>query len=310
MFGKNEMVIEHAERMRWLPLARKEGRTIATSKGAWLLAALLAIWGYRPDYLGWDALGPNIAVAYIQNAATILLPLGVLLLSFRSVVGERTSGSLKFVLGLPLTRTDILLGKIVGRTAGLAVPVFASFAVLAVIGLLDYGPFDPLLFLAVVAVTIAYVAVLVTVAVSVSAVVSDTVPAVGVVFGFFLILEVFWQTVVLRVYPLLVGGSGAVSGQSASGLLFFLVRLSPRGAYNVVTNWLLGVGNSAAGYSLVLTKLQPNTFIANVFVVEAAFQPGTAPWYLHEALGLLVLLGWVLVPLGVARFWFQRGDLA
>lgn len=292
--------------MSWIPLAHKEGRTVATSYGAWLLALLLVLWGYRPNYLGWDALGPNITIGYVQIAATVLLPLGVLLLSFQSVVGERTSGSLRFVLGLPLTRTDILVGKIVGRTIGTAIPVCASIAVIAVIGLLDYGLFDPLLFLAVVVVTIAYVAVLVTVAVSVSAVVSHTVTAVAVVFGgFFFIVEVFWKTV-----SLVAGELVASSGQSASGLLFLLMRLSPSGAYHVVTNWLLGVGNSTARYSSVLAKLQPNTFVPGVFVVEATFPPGTAPWYLHEALGLIIFLGWILIPFSVARFWFQRSDLA
>jgi len=101
--------------MRWSPLARKEARTVATSKGVWLLAVLLVLWGYRPSYVGWDSLGANITAGYVQVAGTLLLPLGVLLLSYQSIVGERTSGSVKFVLGLPLTRTDVLLGKVFVR---------------------------------------------------------------------------------------------------------------------------------------------------------------------------------------------------
>ena len=140
--------------MRWSPLARKEARTVATSKGVWLLAALLVPWGYRPSYVGWDGLGANITAGYVQVAGTVLLPLGVLLLSYQSIVGERTSGSVKFVLGLPLTRTDVLLGKIVGRTAGIAGPVSIAFLVLAVIGVVDHGLFEPLPFLGTVIVTL------------------------------------------------------------------------------------------------------------------------------------------------------------
>ena len=86
--------------MRWSPLARKEARTVATSKGVWLLVILLVPWSYRPSYVGWDGLGANITAGYVQLAGTALLPLGVLLLSYQSIVGERTSGSVKFVLGL------------------------------------------------------------------------------------------------------------------------------------------------------------------------------------------------------------------
>ena len=93
--------------MRWSPLARKECRAVATSKGVWLLAVALVLWGYRPSYVGWDGLGANITAGYVQVAGTVLLPLGVLLLSYQSIVGERTSGSVKFVLGLPQVQLEI-----------------------------------------------------------------------------------------------------------------------------------------------------------------------------------------------------------
>ena len=294
--------------MRWSPLARKEARTVATSKGVWLLAVLLVLWGYRPSYVGWDGLGANITAGYIQVAGTVLLPLGVLLLSYQSIVGERTSGSVKFVLGLPLTRTDVLLGKVVGRTAGIAGPVSVAFLVIAGIGLVDHGLFDPLLFLGIVFVTLLYVGVLVSMAVSISAVVSRTVTAAGAVFaGVFLPLVLFWTRISTTVFTQMTGIPVNPFEPPASGPLFFLLRLSPAGAYHVVSNWLLGVGNSANTYSHVLTKLQPQTS-TNAYVVEATFPPGTAPVYLHEAVGLLVLLAWLVVPLGLARFLFTRGD--
>jgi hypothetical protein len=59
--------------MRWSPLARKECRAVATSKGVWLLAIFRVIWGSRPSYVGWDALGANITVGYVQVAGTALL---------------------------------------------------------------------------------------------------------------------------------------------------------------------------------------------------------------------------------------------
>jgi len=88
--------------MAWSPVASKEARIVATSNGSWLLAALLVFWGHRPIYVGWDGLGPNITAAYIQFAGTELLPFGILLLSYLLIVGEGTSGSVRFVLGHPL----------------------------------------------------------------------------------------------------------------------------------------------------------------------------------------------------------------
>lgn len=295
--------------MRWFPLARKECRSVLTSKGVWLLALLLVLWGYRPSYIGWDALGPDITVAYIQNAVRVLLPLGVLLLSYQSIVGERTSGSLKFVLGLPLTRTDVLIGKIVGRTIGMSVPVVGSCFALGVIGLVRYGPFSVLLFIAVLLATILYVLVLVSLATAVSAVVERTVTAAGTVFaGVFLLLTLFFQQAIVGLYSHVTGTPLNPFDLPADGPLFFLIRLSPGGAYRVLTNWFFGVGNSADSYSIVLTKLEPHVSI-NAFVVESAFSTGSIPVYLHESISLLNLLFWLLVPLGIARYRFSRGDL-
>jgi len=296
--------------MRWSPLARKEARTVATSKGIWLLAVLLVPWGYRPSYVGWDGLGANITAGYVQLAGTGLLPLGVLLLSYQSIVGERTAGSLKFTLGLPLTRADVLLGTVVGRTVGIAGPVTLSFLVLAGIGLLDHGAFDPLPFLGVVLVTLLYVGVLVSIAVSVSAMVERTVTAAGAVFGLvFLPFIVFWSRLATVVFSAATGTAVNPFEPPASGPLFLLHRLNPGGAYHVVSNWVLGVGNSANTYSTVLSELQPQVS-TNALVVEATFQPGAVPGYLHESVGLLVLLAWLVVPLGLARLVFSRGDVA
>lgn len=294
--------------MRWSPLARKEARTVATSKGVWLLAVLLVGWGYRPSYVGWDGLGTNVTAGYVQLAATVLLPLGVLLLSYQSVVGERASGSVKFVLGLPLTRTDVLLGKVVGRTAGIAGPVSVAFLAIGVVGSVDHGTVGPLAFLGTVLVTLVYVGVLVSIAVSISAVVERTVTAAAAVFGgVFLPFVLFWEWVGVALFTGVTGTSVSPFDPPASGPLFLLLRLSPGGAYRVVSNWLLGVGNSADTYDAVLTKLQPQVS-TNAYVVEATFEPGTVPPYLHEAFGVLVLLAWGVVPLAVARYRFTRGD--
>lgn len=294
---------------RWFPLARKEARTILTSKGPWALAILLVLWGYRPSYGGWDYLGPDMTVGFVQVASTLLLPLGVLLLSYQSIVGERASGSLKFVLGLPLTRTDILVGKILGRSTGIAIPVTAAAIVLGLIGVARFGLFSPLLFLAVLLAMLLYVVVLVSIATAVSAVTTSTVRATGVIFGVvYLVLTVLWKTVAGMTYSNLTGYVANPNNAPADGLLFALLRISPDRAYRVLTNWVLGVGNSGAGYESVITKLHTPTHI-NVYVVEAAFETKPIPVYLHEISGLVVLMLWLVVPLGLARYRFERSDL-
>ncbi|MFK5605738.1 MULTISPECIES: ABC transporter permease [Haloferax] len=291
--------------MRWSPLARSEYRTVLTSKGAWILALLVVLWGFRPTYAGWDAVGRNITIGYVQIGVDLFLPIGALLLSYQSLIDERTTGSIKFLLGLPLTRTQILLGKTGGRFVGVGTAAVAATLVLAAIGLIEHGTFALLPFLGTLVATLLFAGVMVAIGVFVSTVARRTVTAATGVFAYFL-ATVFWSRIVTSLYTAVTGVPVDPYDAPASGPLFLALRLTPDGAYNVLTNWFLGVGNSTELFHIVYTKLEPGVSV-NAFVVEAAFDGG-GPWYLHPALSLVVLLVWAVVPVALARRAFTRGD--
>ena len=293
--------------MQWSPLARRECRTVLTSKGAWILTALIVLWGFRPTYTGWNAIGQNLTIGYIQTGVNVLLPIGVLLLTYQSLIGERTTGSIKFLIALPLKRTHIILGKTVGRFAGLAATVGVAVLLLTSIGVFEHGAFAIRPFIGVVLATVLLLAALVSLGVLLSTAVKSTVSAAGIVVGYILV-TLFWNMVVSKVYTVVTGVPVNPYDAPASGPLFFALRLTPDGAYNVLTNWILGVGNSADQFQAVYTKLKPGHGI-NAFVVEAAFESGTAPWYLHPALSIGILAGWIAVPLVLSRRIFDTGDV-
>lgn len=294
---------------RWFPLARKEARTVLTSKGAWLLAVLVFVFGWRPTYPGWELLGPSMSVGFVQVGFATLVPLGVLVLSYGSIVGERMSGSLKFALGLPLTRTDVLVAKTVGRSLGFVIPVTVAAVVLVGVGAFRYGLFSPLAFLGVLLATYLYLAVLVAFATAVSAVTTSSVRASGVVVGFFLAFVLLWTQLAVAAYSSLTGRAVNPYDPPADPLLFGLLRLSPDRAYRTVTNWILGAGNAGESFTTLAIKVAPGQHV-NGFAVETAFAGTPVPLALHEVGGVLVLLAWLVVPLWIARYRFERGDLA
>ncbi|WP_336329116.1 ABC transporter permease subunit [Haloarcula sp. CGMCC 1.2071] len=295
---------------RWFPVARKEAVALLKSKGTWILAPLLVVWGYGPTYESWDVLGPNVTVGFVQVAGSILLPLGVLLLTYRSIIQERTSGSLKFLLGLPLTRTDILIGKVFGRSVGAMLPFALATVILGVIGGVKFGLFSPLRFIGVFLVTVLYIVVLVSVATAASAATTSTVRVTSVLFGgFFLLLTLGWKRIGVGIYSAVTGNAVNPLEPPADGLLFAILRLSPGRAYRTVTNWILGLANSGGQYTSVIDVLYPG-ISTNEYVVDVAFSGQPVPVYLHESLGLVVLLFWGVVPLALAGYRFKRGDLA
>ncbi|WP_157533113.1 ABC transporter permease subunit, partial [Haloferax profundi] len=171
--------------------------------------------------------------------------------------------------------------------------------------LFEHGVFSVLPFLGTLIVTLLLGATMVSLGMFVSTITRWTVTAATAVFAYFLV-TLFWSSIVTSVYTNLTGVPVNPYDAPASGPLFFALRLTPDGAYNVLTNWLLGVGNSAELFHIVYTKLAPGVSV-NAFVVEAAFS-GSGPWYLHPALSLATLFVWLVVPLGLARWVFARGD--
>lgn len=295
--------------MQWLPLARRECRTILASKGTWLLAAVVVTLGYRPTYVGWDALGRDITIGYVQLGVSVLFPTGVLLLCCRSVLHERVTGSIKLLLALPLTRAHVLAGKFVGRFVGVGTATLVAVGVVAGLGVADHGPFSVLPFVGTVLATLLLTAALVAVGTAVSVLVRRSTTATAVVLLYF-VVSGFWNWLVPPVYSAVTGVPVDLLGTAAppaSGPLFLLLRLTPNGAYYVVTNWILAVGNGATVFSTVEMTLASDT-ITGALVAESAFGDAPMPWYLHPAVGVAILLAWVVVPLGVAHRRFARGD--
>ena len=295
---------------RWIPLSLKECRSILTSRGLWILVAVLPMLLYNPSYAPGIALGADSTVGYLQYAGTLILPLVVILFGYRAVVGEVESGSIKLTLALPLARSEFLLAKLVGRTVGIALPILFAMGIVVLIGVSRHGMFSPIRFIAVLGVTVFYIAVLVFIVVSVSTIADRAIQSAGYLFiGLFVILELFWQDAVAPAILDVADSLGVVTSQSSGdALLLLILRLSPSGAYNVVTNWILGVGNSAHLHAMVIRERNLATETP-ALVAEEVFSPGSVPYYLHESGGLLVLLLWAVVSLAIALLYLRRGDV-
>lgn len=298
--------------MRWSPLARKEFYDHIQSKGVWLLGGLLIVASFLslggPPYLV-TTLGENTTLVAFQAPVSIFATFGAILLSHRSISSERASGSIKVVSGMPVRRRHILLGKIIGQTAVLCVPLLLTFLVVGALGALEYGLFSLAKFGLLVVVSCLYLLLNVCVGVSISAAVNTSVQAATAAFSYYLIFILGWvDFIIYQVYTPLTGVQVNPLNPPASESLFLLHRLAPAGAYNVLFNWILETGNSASWVLGVIADLQPQTR-SNALVVELAFEGVDVPVVLHEAGALVIFAGWILLPFAVGYYRFREADL-
>ncbi len=300
-----------------MPLAKKEFRGVVRYKATWLLVPLLLLWGYQPNYLAYDVLGSDITLVYLQHMTGPILVLGTLLLSYQTILKERSSGSLKFPLGLPLSRTDVLLGKIVGRTAGVGAIVLVADLLMAGIGLYHYGLFSPLVFVGMVVLSLVFVGIIVSIATAISTIFDRTITATAGTFLLYLPLFVLWDNLLVteirtRLLPISNGqGGGAETELSGNQeTMFYLIdRFEPMGNFQVVTNWILDAGNASTGAVSALASTNPEqtVFGGGGDVVATAFD--SVPFVLHEGFSVVWLVLWAVIPFAISWVAFTRGDV-
>jgi len=268
--------------MSWRAVARKDFRDARRSRALWalsllfvVLSVLVAVAFATVDLIGGADPSPTDLVTLLAGAVGTFVSLAAVVTCYRTLAGERESGSVKILMALPHSRGDAVLGKLVGRTAVLAVPVLggllAGVAVgSALLGAVAVGPTVALL-AAALAFTLAYVSIVV----GLSATTGTTTRAAALAVGFFVVIELFWDVFVLALV------------YAASG-------------FTVPTGGL-------PDWTFLLNQVPPtSSFVTTVslFVGESPSTAGAAPVYVTPWVGVVVLAAWIVLPalLGYARF--------
>lgn len=283
--------------MSWQVIAKKDFRDAVRSRaflaisGLFLLliVGMTALFGAVEEISGDDPAALDL-VFFIASSLGLFVSIVAIVVCYRAIAGERESGSIKLLLALPHTRRDVILGKVVGRTGVLAVPIVASLLVGLLAGGLMLGEFAPLATGLFCLVALLFALTYVSIMVGFSAISESTTRAAALSISFFIILEFLWDVVVLGV------------AYAANGFTF------PETAADFPA-WIYPV-----------SQLQPSTAFVNALVavvpnppdVQGGAGPGAeefdavfaTPW-----VGFVALAFWIIVTLALGSRRFQRTDL-
>ena len=94
---------------------------MVTRRGAGSPAAVSAAGSSATGTIGADRL--SVVVASLTSLAVYLVPLVALLMSFDAIAGEVERGTLPLLLTYPVSRPEILLGKLLAHLAILTLAV-------------------------------------------------------------------------------------------------------------------------------------------------------------------------------------------
>ncbi|WP_158058292.1 ABC transporter permease [Halorussus halophilus] len=183
--------------MTWQDVARRDLRsvyrsrlgpavailTLAFTVGSVALMAYLSN-GYRPD--------TDQAVLVLSSVLSFVVPLMALLSSYSAIVGERTTGSVRFLLGLPNSRAEAFLGKFVSRSVVVLAPLAAGMfgATVVVEGFYQGGSFAAVPVIALVSAILALL--FVGFGLTASAMADTDTQAVSLAVGIYAVLRAGW----------------------------------------------------------------------------------------------------------------------
>lgn len=219
----------------------------------------------------------------MRQPAVFFVPLIALVLSYDTLVGERESGSLRLLIGLPNSRRAAVFGKVIGRTAVLGVALLVGYGVAAAIVLATYRTLALDVFLLYTLATVLYGGVYVSLATGFSAAMEsrmDAFAGAGVLYMLFLI---GWDFLLL-----LLEGVVYPNGIPEDGLpdwFMFLGMFNPSTAFMKATR-------------VVIPEYR-----------EMTFYPTGEAVYVHDWVGFPILLLWAAVPLAIGYWRFERTDI-
>lgn len=218
---------------------------------------------------------------------SILLPIVGVLIGYKAIVGERTSGSLKFLLGLPHTRRDVVFGKLLGRSGIVTVAVLVGFTV-GGIALYSFTSAVPITeFIMFTAATILLGVTFVSIAIAFSSVTRSSALATAGAITLVLLFLFLWDVFLLLVTY--VADQLALINTAAGppNWYYFLSSLNPATSY---ASAVVALTNAGIG-------------------IEEISQLQNPPIYLQNWFGFVILAFWLIVPIGLAYIRFQRADL-
>jgi len=329
----------------WYTVSKKEFRDAIRSKGLWLLGTVFTLLFSLPVIISlyfqdWESLNNAQTQAIRENGmqallsstytevVTVLVPIIAIFVGYAAISKERSSGSLKILLSLPHSRRDVLIGKVIGRSAVLTVPFLASLAITAVILVASRLTFKPELFGLFVLFSVLYAMVFVAITVSISGVFDRTSWAGAASFIVYFYSTFVWNLSVNSIGQLLQNRLG-VEGAIRWHLVLLLKLANPNQAYKTLTNSMLNTGDTpqlaarlsmfgrGANRQVVCTDVlngawetQTVQFLGQAQQISTCSGGGTpVPFYYSDPVVAVFMVAWIGIAATLSYYTFAIADL-
>lgn len=286
--------------MTILTVAKKDFQDSARSRWLWALSVLFILFVGGLSYLftsisGLGGVGQEdvttVALLFaLSGPSGFLVPIIGIMISYKSIVGERESGTLKILLSLPHTRRDAILGKLLGRSLSLSIAILIGFVIGLAVFVIQVAELDMAAYASFLLLTLFFGVVYISIGVGLSSATGSTSKALALAVVFIVLFEFLWGFVPV--------------------VILFVVNGFDLEAVDLVDQpeWAEFLGSIAPGtsYSNAAAAILPE----DPRTPQAPAEAGGDPFFLQNEFGLVILLAWLVIPLAVGYLRFDAADLS
>lgn len=219
----------------------------------------------------------------MRQPSVFLIPWVGLMVGYKAIAGERSSGSIRLILGLPNTRREVFFGKVIGQTAVVSVAILIGYGAAALVALISYDSFALFEFSTYTLLTMLYALVCISIAIGFSASTKSQKRALAGAITVYSLILFLWDVIAAVLATLTIGYTVPVGEQPAWLSIFF--ALNPSTAFAHATR-------------AVIPEYREITFFP---YLETNFW---VDWY-----GFIIMMLWIVIPLTLGYLCFSRADL-
>ncbi|WP_227131923.1 ABC transporter permease [Halorubellus salinus] len=240
-------------------------------------------------------------ISIVSSVGLFLLPFIALVAGYLAIAGERESGTVNFLLGLPNTRKEVVLAKFLSRGGLMLAATMLVFVIGVVVAATQYSDPQLALFAPTLAFTALLVLVMVSVAVGISAMTRSRSSAMAGAVGFYFVTIPFNLIPSISIPGLIRYVTNDLLGMALEGDIFQFIQaaISPAMAYQ-------------QGLQVVTQRMYLNQYATDLRAeakTSALERINDQAWYLAPEVMVASLLVWLVVPLAVGYWRFKDAEL-
>lgn len=232
------------------------------------------------------SLSPNPSIRDVVRLTVVIgflfVPLIALLSGYLSIAGERESGTIRFLLGYPVSRREVVLGKTITRLGVVFAAIGVAFLGGGAIAVVQFDTPHLVQISIFAAMTALFAGAFVGMALGVSAATGSRSRAMSGTFGLYFVFTLLWSP---QISPVTVPGLIAT-----------------------IADWLLGIEPTGMFWN-VFRSLSPTKayFWSLQLLPGEAFGMSSVP--IGGASVTAILVGWIIVPPALGYLSFAYADI-